>query len=59
MLQHVAIGWPNARNTLRPAILLLYVAFRDVAIVWLGLQALISGHFKKLDLTLKDTCKRL
>ena len=35
MLQHVATGWPNARNMLRPT-MLGYVAL-NVAIVWPGL----------------------
>ena len=35
MLQHVATGWPNARNMLSPA-MLGYVAL-NVAIVWPGL----------------------
>ena len=36
MLQHVATGWPNARNMLRPT-MLGYVAL-NVAIVWPGLR---------------------
>ena len=36
MWQHVATGWPNARNMLRPT-MLGYVAL-NVAIVWPGLN---------------------
>ena len=36
MLQHVATGWPNAHNMLRPTVL-GYVALND-AIVWPGLN---------------------
>ena len=36
MSQHVATGWPNARNMSRPT-MLRSVEFKNVAIVWPGL----------------------
>ena len=39
MSQHVATGWPNARNMLRPT-MLGYVAL-NVAIVWPGLDVVV------------------
>ena len=46
MLQHVATGWPNARNMLRPT-MLGYVAL-NVAIVWPGLKRHQLCDAKKL-----------